>query len=325
MKKLIISFFVFVLLISVFNVGMAQEKDSFEFVFVPKCVHPWYESVKNGAQTAVDEFAKRGIEINVKFNAASTCQVTKFVQTIESTIASNPDGLAIAVLDQAAANNVINEAISRDIMTITFDTDAPESNRLMFVGQYYTEDIKMGRRAAETIAEHIGYEGQVGILIGSPTANGHQNRTKGFKEKIAEYEDIEIVTELADEDNLEKAINLTEQAIKAHPDIKALWAVNATNPYGAAKAIEAMGKEEEIKVVATADMPDTIKYIRQGIILEALCLDPYEMGYWSVYYMWAEEVGHTIPDNHHTTMRIVTPENIKDNPKYDAPEYYPGD
>ena len=77
----------------------------------------------------------------MKFNAAPQCKVTAFTQTIESTIASNPDGLAIAALDQAAATNVINEAINRGITTITFDTDAPESNRLMFVGQYYTEDI----------------------------------------------------------------------------------------------------------------------------------------------------------------------------------------
>ena len=40
-----------------------------KFVFVPKVVHPWYDVVKQGMETAVAEFKERGIEIDVKWDA----------------------------------------------------------------------------------------------------------------------------------------------------------------------------------------------------------------------------------------------------------------
>ncbi len=322
MKKKISILLMFLLLTAcIVGEGAVLAKESYEFVFIPKCVHPWYETVRKGAEQAAAEFAERGIEINVKFNAAAECKVTQFVEKIESTIASKPDGIAIACLDEQAAISVINEGIEFGVPIMTFDTDAPNSNRISFVGETYETDLRKGAACAEILAEKIGYKGEVAVLIGSPTAAGHRGRTEGFKEKMKEYPDIKIVADLADEDDVEKAIKLTEDAIKAYPNIKGFYGVDASNPFGAAKAIEAAGKTGEIFVVSTADMPDTIRYMRKGIIVGGTLLKPWEDGYWAVYYLYAINNGLTVPALHETGYKVLTPDMLDSIPKYDAPEY----
>jgi ribose transport system substrate-binding protein len=45
------------------NQALAQGKDTFHFVYVPKLVHPWYDEVKRGADETIAEFAKMGITV----------------------------------------------------------------------------------------------------------------------------------------------------------------------------------------------------------------------------------------------------------------------
>lgn len=80
------------------------------FIFIPKVIHPWYDVVAEGAAYAVEEFAERGININVIWDQPPLADVVDQNQRIETNIGRRPDGIAVACLDRATNVQMMNEA-----------------------------------------------------------------------------------------------------------------------------------------------------------------------------------------------------------------------
>ena len=72
-----------------------------KFVFIPKSLHPWYEVVKKGAEKAVAEYKKQGIQIDMIWDAPSTPLLEEHQKKIRSYLQRQPDGLALACLAPA--------------------------------------------------------------------------------------------------------------------------------------------------------------------------------------------------------------------------------
>lgn len=279
-----------------------------KFSFVPKLVHPWYDVVRQGIDKAVAEFKERGIEIEVKWDAIPEAEITAHMKRIEANIAAQPDGLAISCLDPATNTQLINDAVNAGLNVITFDTDAPESLRKLYVG--HNKDFQDGYDLGVYLAGKIDEKGKVGILSGTLSAPNHVGRVNGFKEAIAQYPDIEIVFERPDNDDLQKAVDLTESALQAHPDLVGMFCCNASNPIGAARAIVNAGKVEQVHIVGMDDMPETLQFIQDGVIDVVKVQRQWEIGYWAIYYLVAMYQGHTVPLEHPTGSRFLTKEDL---------------
>jgi ribose transport system substrate-binding protein len=54
------------------------------------------------------------------------------------------------------------------------------------------------------------------------------------------------------------------------------------------------------------DMPETIQFIKDGVIDGIKMQRQWEIGYWSVLYMTALNQGHSVPEEHTIGSRILT-------------------
>jgi len=272
------------------------------FVFIPKVIHPWYDVVRQGGQYAVDEFAKSGIKINMIWDQPPQADVADQNQRIEANIGRHPDGLAVACLDQATNVQLLKESKDAGVNTITFNSFC--SPDFAFVGQKdsYGDGFDLGKY----LADHIGGKGEVGILSGSLTATDHVERIKGFKKALEAYPDIKIVFEQPDDDVLENAVSLTENALQAHPDIKGFFGCNASNPIGIARAVQNAGKSGQVAVVGMDDLPEAVDFVKEGVITALKAQRQWDIGYWAVKYMVAMNQNHTIPMDHNTGSRFIT-------------------
>jgi len=319
MKKALILIALVTLIIGSLTVGGYAAPKTYTFVFIPKLVHPWYQDVIDGMNAAVKEFKSRGITIKAIWNAPTTADAAIHTQKIEASIAKKPDGIALSSLDPTANTPAIKEALKRGIPTICFDNDAEKSGRAAFVGHPKNEPD--GRDMADALAKACNEEGEVAILIGSLGSLQHGQRVAGFKEELAKYPKMKVVAELVDNDDLEKAIRLSADAIKAHPNLKGFYGANASAPIGAAKAVEAADKAGKIFVVGQDDLPDMVRYMRKGIVYAMDVQRPYEMGYWGVYYLYALNTGHTIPELHETGSYVITGKELTKYAKYKKADY----
>lgn len=277
------------------------------FVFIPKVIHPWYDVVREGGQFAVDELAKTGINVEMIWDQPPAADVADQNQRIEANIGRRPDGLAVACLDQATNSQLLREAVEAGINVYTFNSFCDE--QFPFVGQRdsYGDGYDLGKY----LVEHLGGKGKVGILAGSLTATDHVDRIKGFKEALKDAPEMEIVFEQPDNDVLEEAVTLTENALQAHPDIAGFFASNASNPIGAARAIKNAGKTGEVAIVGMDDLPEAVDFVCDGTITALKAQRQWDIGYWAVKYMVAMNENHTYPMDHNTGSRFITKDDCK--------------
>lgn len=274
------------------------------FVFIPKLIHPWYDAVAAGAERAVAELKTEGIDVKVVWDAPPQADVADHNRRIEENIGRQPDGLAVSCLDPATNTQLIQKAVDAGINVITFDTHC--SDAFNFVG--HTGDYQDGADLAKFLAEKIGKSGKVGILAGSLTATNHAARVQGFKDAIATYPNIEVVFEEPDDDSLEKAVSLTENALQANPDLVGIFCSNASNPIGAARAVVNAGKAGGVTIVGMDDLQETLQFMEDGVIAGVKAQRQWEIGYWVVKHLVAVNQNHPIPHEHATGSQLLTKE-----------------
>ena len=121
---------------------------------------------------------------------------------------------------------------------------------------------------------------------------------------------MHVVFEQPDNDDLDRAVTLTENALQAHPDLVGVFGCDASNPIGAARAVKNAGKAGKVKIVGLDDLPETLQFIRDGVITGVKAQRQWEQGYWAVEYAVARNEGHTIPMDHETGSRLITKSNV---------------
>lgn len=277
------------------------------FVFIPKVIHPWYDVVAQGSAFAAEELARSGIKVNVIWDQPPQADVADQNQRIETNIGRQPDGLAVACLDRATNVQMLGEARQAGVNVITFNSFCDE--KFPFVGpkSSYQDGYDLG----EFLAKHLGGKGKVGILSGSLTASDHVERIQGFKKALESHPDMQIVFEQPDNDVLEEAVTLTENALQAHPDIAGIFGSNASNPIGAARAVKNAGLQGKVAIVGMDDLPEAVDAVCDGTITALKAQRQWDMGYWAVKYLVAMNENHTYPMAHDTGSFFITKDACK--------------
>lgn len=282
-------------------------KKELTFVFIPKVIHPWYDVVQAGGKFAVDELAKDGIKVNMIWDQPPKAEVADQNARIEANIGRHPDGLAVACLDKATNVALLKESVKAGIPTVTFNSFCDD--QFPFIGP--KSSVEDGADLAEYLAKALGGKGKIAILSGSLTAPDHVQRITGFKKVLEKFPDIKVVFEQPDNDVLETAVTLTEQALSANPDLAGIFGADASNPIGAARAVTNAGKSGKIVVVGMDDLPEAVDFVCKGTINALKAQRQWDMGYWSIKYLVAANENHTIPMLHNTGSRFLTKADCK--------------
>lgn len=272
-----------VLILSVGTIGSAPA-DTIKIGVLGKSVHPYWAVVEQGMKDAAKLFP----EVEATFYVPTTEDIQKQISTLESWIAQGFDGIAFAPSDPDAVISVIKDATERGIPTLTIDTDAPKTDRLLYMG---TDNYTAGTIAGKKMAEVLGGEGQVVILTGSLTAMNSLQRIQGFKDAL-EGTDIEVLTTLNDREDAARSLANAEQALTTYPELDAFFGVYAYNGPAGAKALKGAGIDPgEIKVVCFDTTDEHLMLIDEGYIQATMGQRQYFMGYHSVslFYLMAKE------------------------------------
>ena len=233
----------------------------------------WYQ-VKAGARAISYEL--RDVGIQTQWVVPKRWDASDQIAVMEKLINKKVDGIAIAPVDADRLRKVIDKAVDSRIPVVTFNTDAPESRRMCFVGQ---DSLTAGRVAGELMGELLNREGKVLIITGFHETMGHRQRVQGFKEQIQRYfPDIEIIGIYENYDKPQEAYAISRKTLKFCPELKGIY-VTAGGPFGAGQAIKDVGKGGIVKLICFDLLEETIQLIREGIVQLSIQQDPFSQGY----------------------------------------------
>jgi ribose transport system substrate-binding protein len=283
----------------------APESEKLVFGVVPKITHPFYDDVLSGLEEKTAEL--KGVEY--QWIAPPTGNPAEQVQILEDLINKGVDGIGLAPLEAASVEPVIAQAKAAGIPVVTFDSDAPNSERVAYYG---TDNRAAGRNQAEGMAEAIGGKGQVALVTGSLVMANLNERIAGVQEVFAEkYPDIEIVDTIATDDDFAKGLDVCEAMLRAYPDLNGVIAVSMTGSVAMPKVLAdpAFADRKGLVVVAFDDFEDTLKGIRDGYILATMVQRPKQMGILVIDGLYALNTGEPA-ESIDTGIVVVTTDNI---------------
>ena len=197
---------------------------------------------------------------------------------IEDLITKQVNAIVISPNEPTSVVDVINDGLSKGILMMTFDSDSPDSNRVMYIG---TDNKTAGKIQGETLREALGGSGKIGIITGGLGALNLNERIEGFRETIGS--DIEVVEVVATDDDLQKGLGVSEALLRAHPDLNGVACVSATGGPTLAQVIQGPEfADRELTIVAFDDLKEVLDAIEAGIIYATMVQRPVQMGKLSI-------------------------------------------
>jgi ribose transport system substrate-binding protein len=145
---------------------------------------PYWQSAHAGFIRAATEYG-----VTEEMRGPDTFTPTIEVDEFRAAVARKPAGILVSVADPKLMGPEINKAIAAGIPVITMDSDAPDSQRLYFIG---TNNLQAGRLGGERVAADLNGKGNV-VFFTMPGQPNLEERLKGYKDAFANFPGIKIV------------------------------------------------------------------------------------------------------------------------------------
>ena len=285
--------------------GTAAMAQDITIAVIPKVAVPFFDDCNTGAQAAADA-AGVGYQWVVPQNTQGATQV----KIMEDLIARHVSGIAISVNEPKSVEGVIKQAIDAGIKVVTFDFDSAESARSLYIG---TINKQAGVTMGNSMAEKLGGKGKVAIITGQLGASNLNERIDGVKEALAAFPDIQIVATEGTEDDLAKAVSVTEAILRGNPDLAGIFGMSQVGGPAVAKVLaqqEFADRKGAVAVFAFDDLPDTIQGVKDGYINGIMVQRPVTMGKLAVEQLVSQIKGDAPGSDIDTGVTVVNADNL---------------
>ena len=185
--------------------------------------------------------------------------------------------MLISCSDAGKVTGAINDAVGRGVPVMTFDSDAPQSNRFAFYG---VDDIKTGEAVMKELAPLMNGKGKVAILAGNQNAPNLRNRVAGVKQEAAKHPGITIVDTFYHLETPQDAAAEVIRVQNAYPEITG-WAMIGGWPLFTQTLLSDLDPDK-VKIVAVDALPAELAYVEKGLAPVLLAQPTYNWGYVSV-------------------------------------------
>jgi len=174
-------------------------------------------------------------------------------------VGSGVDAITIACSDASKVTRSIDNAIAKGLQVMCFDSDAPESKRLCYVG---TDDVEAGRLVMRAVAELLGDKpGVIAILAGNQTATNLQKRVRGAEEELALHSQLQLKKVYYHKETPQDSYAEVESAQKANPEING-WAMIGGWPLMTERALP--WQSGQVVCVSMDTLIPQLKHLRMG-------------------------------------------------------------
>ena len=271
----------------------------------------YWTNVKKGVMQAADDLNKElgykgSDKIKVTYNApAKSEDIDEQVNILDEELSRYPDAVGIASIDSAACSVQFDLATANGIPIISLDS-GNEYKGIQCIVKTDNEDA--ARTGAYKLANEIGNEGQVILVVHDSNSETAKEREKSFEEEIKNnYPSVSIVeTIYCDKlDDLKKKIavekdpNISEDLQKAavekmtddevmqyylekYPDLKGVFGTNESSTIFALEALQKTELAGKVALVGFDISEEQTAAIKNGEIAGLVVQNPFGMGYASV-------------------------------------------
>jgi ribose transport system substrate-binding protein len=251
------------------------------------------------AQAGVKKYEQeKNVQVDVILPDGTVVDQNKKLEELAS---QRYDAVAVSVVAPSDQVQKLNEVAAASKL-ITFDSDAPQSKRLLYIG---TNNFEAGKALGAEIVKILPKGGKMAVFVGTLSADNAQQRFKGIEAAIAGH-GIDIVDKREDQTDHAKAQSNVEDIINAHADLNLVAGLWSYNGPAIALAIERLGKRGAIAAAVFDEEEETLRAIEEGTIAATVVQKPFQFGY--LASQWMHELA-TAPE---ATIAKLPPDRVVD-------------
>jgi ribose transport system substrate-binding protein len=233
--------------------------------------HQFWQAVKQGAE---QEAARQGVRISFE-GPATEADIEAQVTMLTNALGRQPDVIGFAALDSRAAAPLLQQAQSRDIPVIAFDSGVDSPIPLTTAA---TDNKAAAAEAAKHMAEALGGTGKVALVVHDQTSKSGTDRRDGFVEWMqANAPGIQVLEPQYGGGDQAKSADITKAIIAANPDLRGIYGSNEGSAIGVVRGVAESGTTG-LTVVGFDSGAAQVEAIRNGTMLGAITQNPIGMG-----------------------------------------------
>ncbi|MCF2519582.1 D-ribose ABC transporter substrate-binding protein [Dyadobacter sp. CY351] len=221
--------------------------------------NPWFVFLAERAQAKAKEL---GYESKVFDSQNNTSLETDH---FENAMASGYDAILFNPTDADGSIVNVKNATAAGIPVFCMDREvnSNEAATSQILSDSYSGCVAIARYFVETLNK----KGKYIEILGMVGDNNTWNRSKGFHSVVDHYPDLKMVAQQSADFDRNKAMEVLESILQAHPDIDAVFCGNDAMAMGAYQALVAAGKADKVKVFGFDGAEDVVNSIKDGKIL----------------------------------------------------------
>lgn len=249
--------------------------------------------------------AAKVVDVTSETDGPETYDPQAEQQAFRTAVAKNPAGIMVSPADPNLLKSDIDAAIAKGIPVITFDSDAPSSKRLTFIG---TNNHEAGVMGAKRMVKELDGKGNV-VIYTMPGQLNLEERLAGYKEIFGQNPGIHIVDTVDVKGDPRVAFDATSDILdkgKMKPDgFACLEAIACKEVADVLDRKKITGK----KIVAMDTDQGTLDWVKKGNISATIAQKPFTMAYYGLIMLaqlhlnkpanleqnWAEDTQSILP------------------------------
>ncbi|HET6223419.1 MAG TPA: sugar-binding protein [Dongiaceae bacterium] len=248
----------------------AQAQDKKTLAFVVNGASDFWKLAEAGVRKAQGELPNYELEFKYPEQAAAAIQQ----RLMDDLVAAGVDAIMVSAVDPKTSTEALNR-IGSQVPLFTTDSDAPDSNRIAYIGSSNTD---AGKQAGEIMVKAMPQGGKCIGFVGLPGADNARERIEGVKDVIKSSK-VELIDVRGDDIDQTRAKRNVEDALAANPDITCFVGFYSYNTPRIYEVLKESGKLGQIKVIGFDEDPITLGGVREGTIEATVVQQPYEWGY----------------------------------------------
>lgn len=247
---------------------LAQDKP--QIAFVVNGASDFWKLAEAGVAKAQAELPNYELSLKYPEQAAAAIQQ----RLMDDLVAAGTDAIMVSAVDPSTSTEALNR-IAGQVPLFTADSDAPQSNRIAYIGSSNTD---LGRDAGKLMVAALPGGGKCMGFVGLLGADNAKERIAGFNEATA-GSNVVLVDVRGDDIDMARARANVDDTLAANPEITCMVGFYSYNPPRIYEALRDAGKLGQITVVAFDEDPITLGAVREGSFAGTVVQQPFEWGY----------------------------------------------
>ena len=276
LRKVFIFVPVLLFLLVLPNCGSEHSADEYYVMVAVNIQIPYWKAASAGFSQAASL-----LKVKADFLGPDEFNPQAEKEAFDKAISKKATGILVSAADAKLLKDSINNAIGAGIPVITVDSDAPESKRLFSIG---TNNYQAGMAGGQRLAAELKDKGNV-VVFTMPGQTNLADRLLGYRAALASHPQIKIsrVVDIAGDPRI--VFDTTTEILGKEAKEK-----NNKDKVDGFVCLEALGGKEVAtvlsqnkvtdKVIVAMDTdPDTLEFIRKGVIAATISQKPFTMTY----------------------------------------------